>query len=236
MIVKENYEIKNLTSYKIGGIAERVYFPENQSELIELLKELKDYSILGNCSNVLFSSNGYKGNLIITTELNQYEIRGTKVFAACGVKGPLLAQKTSEACLSGFEFMIGFPGSIGGNIYMNAGAHGHSISDNLTQCCLFDRKNREIIYKTKEELEFGYRKSILQSGRYVLIHAEFDLKKLPKEDIDALIKRNLEFRKNVQPSLKTPNAGSIFKQNRIFCMNVYKAMFRYSGSRNFTTQ
>ena len=211
MIVRDNLEIKKYTTYKIGGVCKKVYFPETQSELTELLRTLDDYIVLGSCSNVLFSSNGYRGNIILTTELKNFEIRGIKVFASCGVKGPMLAQKTAEVSLSGFEFMIGFPGSIGGNIYMNAGAHGQCISDNLTSCCLFDKETKEIVYKTKAEMNFSYRSSILNSGRYILIHAEFDLKKEPKENIDLLIQRNLEFRKNIQPNLATPNAGSVFK-------------------------
>ena len=211
MIIKENFEIKNLTTYKIGGKVAKVYFPQTQAEFTELLREHKDCLVLGNCSNILFSSSGYSGEIIITTELKNFEIRGTRVFASCGVKGPILAQKTAEAGLSGFEFMIGFPGSIGGEIYMNAGAHGQCIGDTLVQCCLYDRNKKEIIYKKKDELKLGYRHSILQEERYILVHAEFDLKKALKHDINALIERNLEFRKNLQPSLATPNAGSVFK-------------------------
>jgi UDP-N-acetylmuramate dehydrogenase len=209
--VKENFEIKNLTTYKIGGKVKKVYFPETVAEFSELLRTLDDYIVLGNCSNVLISSNGCNKEIIMTTELKNFEIRGLKVFASCGVKGPLIAQKTAEAELSGFEFMIGFPGTIGGEIYMNASAHGQCISDCLTQCCLFDRESKEIVYKTKDEMGFDYRKSVLQEGRYILLHAEFDLQKGTKEDIDDLISRNLEFRKSIQPSLATPNAGSVFK-------------------------
>lgn len=211
MIEKKDFEIKNLTTYKIGGKVKTIYFPETQSELTELLREHKKAPVLGSCSNILFSSNGYDGELILTTELKQFEIRGTHVFASCGVKGPLLAQKTAETGLSGFEFMIGFPGSVGGDIYMNAGAHGQCISDTITRCCLYDKEKGEIVYKNKEELDFGYRHSILQTGRFILIHAEFELKKAPQEEIKSLIERNLEFRKSIQPSLSTPNAGSIFK-------------------------
>ena len=211
MQIKEDFEIKNYTTYKIGGKVKKVYFPETQAEFTELLRDLDDYIVLGSCSNVLISSNGYSGNLILTNNLNQYEIRGLKVFASCGVKGPLLSQKTAELGLSGFEFMIGFPGSIGGCIYMNAGAHGKSISDTLVQCCLYDKDKKEVVYKTKEGMDFGYRHSILQDGRYILLHSEFDLQKAPIEDIRAMINRNLEFRKNIQPSLSTPNAGSVFK-------------------------
>ena len=208
---RENYEIKKHTTFKVGGKINRVYFPKTQQELVYLLKELKEYTILGNCSNVLISSNGYKGNLILTTEMRHYEINGTRVIADCGVKGPLLSQKTCEAALTGFEFMIGFPGTIGGEVYMNASCHGQCISDNLIRCCLFDKKKKEIVYKEKCEMGFGYRTSILQDDNYVLLGAEFELKKSNKKDIQALLDRNLAFRKDVQPSLVNPNAGSVFK-------------------------
>lgn len=211
MLIKDNFEVKNLTTYKIGGIVKRAFFPETQSELTQLLRELDDYIVLGNCSNVIFSSNGYDGNVIFTTNLKGYDIRGTKVYADCGVKGPYLAQKTCELGLSGFEFMIGFPGSIGGNICMNAGAHGQSISDNLISCCLFDKLTKEIVYKKKDEMLFSYRNSILHQGRYILLYAEFELKKSTQEMIKDLLDRNLTFRKKIQPSLATPNAGSVFK-------------------------
>lgn len=211
MIIKEEFEIKNYTTYKIGGKVKHVYFPETQSEFTELLREKTDAIVLGSCSNILFSSDGYDGDVILTTELKQYEIRGTHVYASAGVKGPLLAQKTAEAGLSGFEFMIGFPGSVGGDICMNAGAHGQTISDKLIQVCLFDKESKEVVYKKKEELDFSYRHSLLQGGRYILIHAEFELEKAQAQDINALIERNKEFRKNIQPSLANPNAGSVFK-------------------------
>ena len=211
MQIEENFEIKKYTTYKIGGKVKKVFFPENQSEFVELLNKTDDYIVLGNCSNVLISSNGYSGNIILTTKLSRFEFRGLKVFASCGVKGPLLSQKAAEQGLSGFEFMIGFPGSIGGSIYMNAGAHGQSISDTLVQCCLYDKNTKEVVYKTKQEMNFGYRHSLLQNERYILLHAEFDLQKSPTKEIQALMDRNLEFRKNIQPSLAHPNAGSVFK-------------------------
>ena len=208
---RENYEIKKYTSFKVGGKVNKVYFPKTQEELVFLLKNLKDYVLLGNCSNVLISSNGYKGNLILTTQMKHFEINGTRVIADCGVKGQLLSQKACEASLTGFEFMIGFPGTIGGEVFMNASCHGQCISDNLIRCCLFDKKKKEIIYKEKSEMGFEYRKSMLQDGEYILLGAEFELKKAPQEEIKALLDRNLEFRKKVQPSLAHPNAGSVFK-------------------------
>lgn len=208
---KENFEIKNLTTFKIGGEIEKVYLPKNQSEFVYLLNTLENYIVLGNCSNTLISSTGYNGNLILTTQMRDYYIRGTHVIAECGVKGPLLAQKTAEAGLSGFEFMIGFPGTIGGEVFMNASAHGQSISDKIIKCCLFDTKKKEIVYKEKSELCFGYRYSSLQEDNSILLGAEFDLSKGNPEDIKELMSRNLNSRKSIQPNLANPNAGSVFR-------------------------
>ena len=142
---RENYDIKNHTTFKIGGLVNKIWFPKNQQELVYLLKDLKDYILLGNCSNVLISSNGYKGNIILTTEMKSFEINGSRVISDCGVKGPMLSQKACEASLTGFEFMIGFPGTIGGEIYMNASCHGQCISDNLIRCCLFDKTKKATV-------------------------------------------------------------------------------------------
>ena len=208
---KENCEIRQMTTFKIGGKVDKVYFPQNQSEFVYLLGSLKKYIVLGSCSNVLISSEGYRGNIILTTKMKDFHINGNCVTAECGVKGPMLAQQTAEAGLSGFEFMIGFPGTIGGEIYMNASAHGQSVSDRLTRCCLYDTEKKEILYKEKPELDFGYRKSVLQKGKYILLGAEFELTKGNKDEIKALMERNLESRKEIQPDLSHPNAGSVFK-------------------------
>ena len=208
---KENFEIKNLTSFKIGGVVDKIYFPKSQAEFLKLLKSIDNPIILGNCSNVLFSSQGCKCPIICTSKMCNIEFRGTKVLVECGVKGPLLSQKAHENKLSGFEFMIGFPGTIGGNLFMNAGAHNQSISDTLISACLYDKETDDIVYLSNKEMNFGYRQSILQSGRYIALGAEFDLKRENPDLIKGLMDRNLEFRKNIQPPLTYPNAGSVFK-------------------------
>lgn len=209
--VKENYEIKNLTTFKVGGNVKQIYFPANQQEFVYLLKTIKNPLILGGGSNVIFSSQGYDEVVISTIKMSQIFVRGTKIIVECGVKGPFASQTAYNSSLSGFEFMIGFPGTLGGNIFMNAGAHGQNISDTFTKACLYDLKTKEVVYFEKEQMKFGYRTSILQNGRYILLGAEFDLKKNSQEVIKELMDRNLEFRKNIQPSLATPNAGSVFK-------------------------
>lgn len=209
--VVENYLVKNMTSFKIGGMVKNAYFPKNLNEFIELLNKLDNYLILGNCSNVLISSDGYDGNVIFTTKMNNCEINGQTVKASCGIKGPMLSKMTAENSLSGFEFMIGFPGSLGGEVYMNASAHGQFISDCLKSCCVFNKETREIEYLKNCDMNFGYRKSVLQDGKYILLEAEFELKRNEKEKIQELMNRNIESRRVFQPTLANPNAGSVFK-------------------------
>lgn len=209
--LKKDYDITNMTSFKVGGPVKKVYFPINQQEFIYLLKNEKNPIVLGACSNIIFSSSGYDGVVISTIKMQELSVRGTKVIAECGVKGPCASQTALNHSLTGFEFMIGFPGSIGGNVYMNAGCHGQSISDTFVKSCVYDTKTKEIVYLEKSDMHFGYRHSALQTGRYILLSAEFDLKKNPQEQIKELMDRNLEFRKNIQPSLAIPNAGSVFK-------------------------
>lgn len=209
--LKENFDIKKLTSFKVGGVVNKLYYPKTQAEFLHLMRQEKDAIVLGNCSNVIFSSSGCDETIICTSKMNNIELKGTKIIAECGVKGPLLSQKALEAGLSGFEFMIGFPGSIGGNIFMNAGAHSQSISDSIVTVCLYDRKKDSVVYLSKKDMEFDYRHSIAQSGRYIVLSAEFDLKRESRETIKNLMDRNLEFRKNIQPPLTFPNAGSVFR-------------------------
>ncbi len=209
--IKRNFDIKKLTSFKIGGEADCVYFPKNQSEFINLLKNLKKFLVLGNWSNVLVSSLGVKDDIISTLKLNNIEIKGTKVVVDCGVKGQTLSKSVQEKGLSGFEFMIGFPGTVGGNIFMNASAHNQTISDFLISACVFDLEKKEVRVLNKRELKFSYRHSILQEKPYILLSAEFDLKREKPDIVQELMNRNLEFRKSHQPNLALPNAGSVFK-------------------------
>lgn len=209
--VKENVDVKNLTSFKIGGIVDKLYFPGTQQEFTYLLKTLYNPIILGNWSNVLISSNGIKGNVISTSKLDRVEVDDTKIIAECGAKGPKVAKIAAENGLGGFEFMSGFPGSIGGNVYMNASAHNQSISDFLVNVEVFDMVKKEVLKIERKTLDFAYRSSILQRKPYILLSAEFALKETDKVQIESFISKILSFRKASQPNLAIPNAGSIFK-------------------------
>ena len=207
----ENYEIKNESTFRIGGKVKKVAFPSSIEELVELLKTGEYDLVLGNCSNILFSSDFIDKNIIITKNISQYCFQGSKLFLTCGVKGPIISKEAQKLGLSGLEFMVGFPGSMGGIVCMNASAHNQAISDVFVSASLFDLNDKTIKEFSKEQMNFEYRKSILSSGKYILLDAVLELKEDNITEIQNLMDKNIEFRKTRQPSLKFGNAGSTFK-------------------------
>lgn len=209
--VFKDYEIKNESTFRIGGLVDEVAMPETIEELIDLLKSNKYDYVLGNCSNILFSTEKINKKIIITKNISNYEINDTQVKVSCGTRGPIVAKECADRSLSGFEFLIGFPGSFGGMIYMNASAHSQAISDTFVKCRVFNLKSNKVEEFTKEEMNFGYRKSRISCDEYIVLDAIFELKKDNKEKIEEFMERNTNFRKERQPSLKFGNAGSTFK-------------------------
>ena len=207
----QDFELKNYTSFKIGGRGKNVYFPEAIDEFAELLKTLENPLVLGGMSNVLVSSMGVNQNLILTKKLNNFSINGNIIEAQAGAIGPLVAKYSAEAGLSGMEFMCGFPGTIGGMVYMNASAHKQSVADIFKSAVVYDKKEKATKTLTKEEMNFDYRSSVLQKGQYILLEAEFELNKGDKETVLAQMQANKDFRAERQPNLSKPNCGSVFK-------------------------
>jgi len=207
---EKNFDIKKLTSFKIGGKINEVFFPENVDEFEQILKTNPDIKVFGNLSNTLVSTDGYSGKIILTTKMDNYSIDGAIVTADAGVKGPKLSQAVCTAGLSGFEFMIGFPGSIGGEVFMNASARNQAISDHLISVLCYSPEFG-IMKLDKDELDFTYRSSRCQKENLIVLQAEFELTKADRNEIQAKMEENLQFRKNHQPLLNLPNCGSIFK-------------------------
>ena len=207
----KNFELKNYTSFKIGGKAENVYFPESIDEFAELLKTLQNPLILGGMSNVLISSTGIKQDLILTKKLSNFTIKGNIITAQSGAIGPLIAKNAAQMGLSGMEFICGFPGSIGGMVYMNASAHGQAVSDIFKSALVFDKSDKTVKTLNKSEMQFGYRSSVLQKGNYILLEADFELTPKDKETVTAKMEENKAFRAEKQPNLSKPNCGSVFK-------------------------
>lgn len=207
---KKNFDIKTLTSFKTGGSIQEVFFPENIGEFEFILKNYPEILVFGNLSNTLISSDGYDGAIVLTTKMNKIVINGNVVTADAGVKGPRLSQTVCQSGLSGLEFMIGFPGSVGGEVCMNASANSQSVSDRFVSALCYS-KDKRIIRLSKEEMNFGYRTSRCQKENLIVLQADFELESKPVSDIEQQMRSNLEFRKLHQPSLALPNCGSVFK-------------------------
>ena len=210
-MIENDFEIKNLTTFKIGGKIGEVIFPQNINEMNEiLLSRNNDVKVFGNLSNTLVSSDGYDGTIIITSKMDNFWIESNHFYADAGWKGPKLAKMALTAGLSGFEFMIGFPGSLGGNVYMNASANGQCISDNIVSAICWSH-DKGLFELSKDEMYFDYRHSIFQDSNMVVLGAEFELEEKDETIIQKQMDENLAFRKAHQPSLSLPNCGSVFR-------------------------
>ena len=210
MDYKENFEIKNLTSFKVGGAIARTYFPESIEEFVKTIEKEPDAFVAGNLSNVLASSDGYDGALILTKKMDKIDFKGSKVIAGAGVRGTKLSKLALENGLSGLEFMIAFPGSVGGEVFMNAGAHGQMIADVLKSAKVYCPQ-KGVITLSNSDMEFSYRTSICQRKPYSVLEAEFELTETSQDKIQEKMNENLSFRQNKQPSLTLPNCGSTFR-------------------------
>ena len=207
---ENDFDISKLTSFKVGGKIRKVYFPESVDEFVKILKSEPDAVVAGNLSNVLVSSDGYDGVLICTKRMDEIKIDGNLVTASAGVRGTKLSKLAAANGLSGLEFMIAFPGSVGGEVYMNAGARGQMVSDVLKSAKIYSPENGILNFSNKE-MKFAYRSSICREMPYVILEAEFELKPDTSDNIQKRMNENLTFRQEKQPSLTLPNCGSVFK-------------------------
>lgn len=213
--VKEQEPLANHTTIKIGGPADIFIEPssvENLRKAMEVINQnnLK-WTVIGRGSNLLVSDNGIEGAVIkLGPGINELEVNGTEIRVGGGYSLVSLATSISRSGLSGLEFASGIPGSVGGAVFMNAGAHGSDISKILTKAyVLFDDGKME--WLTNEEMEFSYRTSVLQKNRPgIVIEAVFQLEEGEKESIFAEMQKNKDYRKETQP-WNFPCAGSIFR-------------------------
>jgi UDP-N-acetylmuramate dehydrogenase len=212
--VSNHKPLKDYTSFKIGGPAEVFLKPRTITALQKVLSLLADYQIplfiLGKGSNILVADQGYKGIVIYTGDLNQIEIKSSEITAGAGITLSALANKAMEAGLTGLEFASGIPGTLGGALYMNAGAYQREMKDVVTAVVLLDYQGRELIFN-QEDLKLSYRYSILQERPLVVVKVKLLLKPGSREEIkEYMLKINRE-RREKQP-LEWPSAGSTFKR------------------------
>lgn len=211
---KENISLKTLTTYKVGGNVRLVAYPFSTDTLIKLLKKLKKdkiaYKILGNGSNLLASDDNFNGVIIKLTNFTNFKLEddGTCLVDA-GYPFAKLANQVAQKGYSGLEFAGGIPGTIGGAIYMNAGAYLKSIGDVLVSINALD-ENFNIVTLKKDDLELDYRTSILKRKPYICLNATLKLEKKDKNEIKLLMDDRLKRRITTQP-LEFPSAGSVFR-------------------------
>ncbi|KGO32351.1 UDP-N-acetylmuramate dehydrogenase [Oenococcus alcoholitolerans] len=199
---------------QVGGKADYLAFPKSKEEFKELLKAAAKkrlpVHVLGQLSNLLVSDDGIVGLVIITDHLNKISCRGTLVAADAGIDMISVSEFAYEHGLSGLEWSAGLPGSVGGAVYMNAGAYGGNTADNLLRVTALDKKGQEFII-SKEDLGFSYRNSGIQKNDYYIVSAEFQLAKGNKEEIRRWMD-DFNLRRISKQPLNYPSNGSVFKR------------------------
>ena len=215
--VIENAPMSQYTSFKAGGEAKMLVIVETVEELKEVLQTVADSQIksmmLGNGSNTLFKDSGYDGVVIKLGEAFSAceHLGGGRVVAGASVLMSVLAKYLLRESLSGFEFASGIPGSLGGAVFMNAGAYGGELKDILVSAKAVSRDGSEVREFTAEELELSYRHSALEDNGYIVISAQLQLQPGVQEEIQAKMRELMEKRNTKQP-VQYPSAGSTFKR------------------------
>jgi len=214
MKILRNEPLKRHTSLHIGGPADYFCIPTNTDELREALQFAKErklrLAIMGAGTNLLALDNGFRGLVIkLYGGLNWIKIHRPKAQVGAGVALAKLLFALAKKGLGGIEFLAGIPGSIGGAVYMNAGAWGKGIGDFVEEVRAVDRTGKERIFN-QSQLGFGYRKSKLQNSQWIITDIVLKLRRKQRKLISKKIKEYLKLRRDKQP-LGTPNCGSVFK-------------------------
>ena len=203
-----DYSLKNFSRYKTGGNGRIVVFPKRCEDVIKVTERLKgEYPIfvIGGGSNLLISDKGYNGVVISTIHLNDISLNSNLLTAECGAKMCDIISETAINCLSGLEFMVGIPATVGGAVAMNAGCHNRNVSENI--CYVVTNKGT---YR-KEECLFEYRKSRFLNNE-VILKVCFSLNPAEEDIIEDKIKTYKGFRRTP----KGRNCGSVFKNDGYF--------------------
>ncbi|WP_043933420.1 UDP-N-acetylmuramate dehydrogenase [Bacillus sp. EB01] len=213
--VKNMEPLAGHTTIKIGGPADLFVEPSSVDNLLKTMEIVRNHNVpwraIGRGSNLLVSDKGIEGIVVkLGPGLDKLEINGTEVTAGGGQSLVSMATSISRKGLKGLAFAGGIPGSVGGAVYMNAGAHGSDISKILKKAhILFEDGSME--WLSNEELEFSYRSSVLQKKRPgIVVEAVFQLEQGEKEAIVKELQKNKDYRKETQP-WNYPCAGSIFR-------------------------
>lgn len=211
--IKENVSLKTLTTLKVGGISKYVFYPKDVTSLKKALTLFKEnninYKIFGNGSNIIPSDKIYDGVIIKLSSLNNLKIEDEVIEVEAGYSLMKLAKEVIKLGLSGLEWANGIPGTIGGAVYMNAGAYKQDMSFVLEKITVLD-ENMNIVTLNKDELDFSYRHSRLMEENLICLSATLKLEKKDISLIEEVVNKRKEKRMETQP-LEYPSAGSVFR-------------------------
>ena len=212
--IKKQEPLSKYTFTHTGGEADWLAFPENDEQVQQLLKFVKKndmpLTVIGNASNLIVRDGGIAGLVVIVTGMNQIKVEGNNVMAQAGATYIKTTQVARDHSLTGLEFAAGIPGSIGGAVFMNAGAYGGETKFAVKSATIM-LPTGEIKELTNEELDFGYRHSSVQDNHGIVLEATFELKPGDKENITAQMDE-LNARRAAKQPLELPSCGSVFKR------------------------
>ena len=214
--LKTEYPLSRHSSFRIGGRAALALFPETEERMLSALHLLIDsavpFFILGNASNVVFDDADFNGAVLFTTAMKGLTLRENCMTVSAGTPLTAIAVSARDAGLSGAEFAYGIPASLGGAVYMNAGAFGGCMADICQNSTAFDLVSREVVTFRGVEQSFGYRTSIYEKNdRYAILGAELVFRYGQTAEIEKRMDEYLSHRRRTQP-LEYPSAGSVFKR------------------------
>ena len=215
----ENALLAPHTSFRIGGAARLAVFPSSCDEAVKVFDILREENIptlvLGNGTNVLVSDDGYDGAAVILTGVRECSVSGKSITAEAGVPLTKLAGYAAKNSLTGLEFAYGIPGTLGGGIYMNAGAYGGDMSQVVTSSRYYDLASGECGTVDGTSHEFTYRHSVYMDSTKVILSATLTLTHGERDEIEAKMNDYMSRRREKQP-LEYPSAGSTFKRGNGF--------------------
>lgn len=212
--IKIDEKLSSYVNFKVGGPADILLIPKSKEQVIKSVEVCKEnkipFYLIGNGSNILVRDGGFRGVVISLKEVNTIIVDGDKIEAECGAMLKAVSDKAMENSLTGFEFACGIPGTIGGAVFMNAGAYDGEIAHVIESAEIIDEECN-IVRLSNKDLDFGYRSSIVMKKGYTVLSAVFKLEKGQVKTIKELVDDLTNKRESKQP-LEYPSAGSTFKR------------------------
>ena len=212
--IKQDELLSKYTFTHTGGPADWLAFPKNVDEVQELVKYAKEHhlpiTVLGNASNLIVKDGGMAGLVLILTDMKSIVVHGNTVTADAGAAYIDVTIAARDHSLSGVEFAAGIPGSVGGAVFMNAGAYGGETKNVVSKATVMDRDGK-IFELNNEELDFGYRHSSVQDCNLIVLSADFAVTPGDYDTIKAEMD-DLNARRAAKQPLDLPSCGSVFKR------------------------